>query len=428
MTAAACMFNTVSVSAEATSKAGLYRELHDRLNERSSEFSIMIESSDARHELCTDLKNVVASALQIDDADSTDDGEYLDRVLGSLKMRYISADGKEFKFYVEYDEDAEQLRKVKGLVKNTVSGLGLSGKTDYEKVKAVNKWIKDNVVYDYTRDGKTAYDGLLKRSGTVCQGYAMIAYKMLMEAGVKSEIIIGHAVGNSDTGHAWNTVLVDGAWYLLDTCWNDTTNSDKYLLIGSEAADKKYVPDADCVNHVLSITNYKADSLTDTDSSGSTGTGFEPGGSITDESIEGSISRPGGTTTDVWNPGSTGSTGSGSTTGTWGTGSSGTGSTGSGSGSTGSTGSSSGSTGSGGNTSGSTSGSTGSSDGNITIIPGTGSSSAGSESSTSQGGYSSEDGGYVIPDGVSMTDYMRYLETGEWKDVLRRILERGLNR
>ena len=59
---------------------------------------------------------------------------------------------------------------------------------------------------------------VLKEHKGVCQGYALLALKMLRELGIETLYVVGEV----NTGpHAWNLVKVDGEWYHLDTTWND---------------------------------------------------------------------------------------------------------------------------------------------------------------------------------------------------------------
>lgn len=110
--------------------------------------------------------------------------------------------------------------------------------SEYEKVKAVNQLICRNSHYNYAalrnkasnNEQQNAHSlfGYFHNGSIVCDGYAETARLFLMELGVKCVIVIG--TGNGE-GHAWNKVCVDGQWYNLDVCWNDTCgNSTQYLL------------------------------------------------------------------------------------------------------------------------------------------------------------------------------------------------------
>ena len=126
------------------------------------------------------------------------------------------------------------------------------GATDYEKVLAAHDWLVANIDYDVstpsTGDENGTYGAfILKR--TMCQGYAE-AFELLLRCytDVETTQIVGEALNTntipngstgvtdgSDTasspadaapapdwlGHVWNAVKIDGAWYQVDTTFND---------------------------------------------------------------------------------------------------------------------------------------------------------------------------------------------------------------
>lgn len=91
--------------------------------------------------------------------------------------------------------------------------------SNIEKIKFVNDFIVKQTEYSDVTNGSphSAYTVLVERKG-VCQGYALLAQKMLTKLGIPSHYVVGEAGGNA---HAWNLVQLDGQWYHLDTTWND---------------------------------------------------------------------------------------------------------------------------------------------------------------------------------------------------------------
>lgn len=125
-------------------------------------------------------------------------------------------------------------------------------KTDAEKVRAIFRWITENIAYNtiaYQRpsrnlanrykswesDDTSAFLSplnervaqlVLQRRIAVCEGYARLFKTLCDYAGIRSEIIYGYARTNyirTDkrfiTNHAWNAVYIDNAWRLLDATW-----------------------------------------------------------------------------------------------------------------------------------------------------------------------------------------------------------------
>jgi hypothetical protein len=70
--------------------------------------------------------------------------------------------------------------------------------------------------------------GFLENHRVVCDGYANTFSWMLLELGIENYVVRGHANGG---GHAWNKVCMEGKWYNMDVCWDDTgSNPRRYFL------------------------------------------------------------------------------------------------------------------------------------------------------------------------------------------------------
>ena len=100
---------------------------------------------------------------------------------------------------------------------------------DYEKIKAIYDWLCTNVVYDYTNLNSpeymlkhTAYAAAINHTA-VCQGYAVLFYRLALECGIDARVIAGKGKGaNGWEDHAWNIVKLGGNYYLLDATWDAT--------------------------------------------------------------------------------------------------------------------------------------------------------------------------------------------------------------
>ncbi|WP_054956900.1 transglutaminase domain-containing protein [Paenibacillus dakarensis] len=150
---------------------------------------------------------------------------------------------------LSYRETAEQTAYVNRKVKEILKVLLKPGMNDHEKVKVINDWVILNLKYDTSLQKYTAYDGLSSGS-TVCQGYSLLTYKLLKEAGIPNKIVEGTAYAEGNPGgqlHAWNLVLLDGKWYHLDTTWNDPVpNRDgeisyTYYLLTDAQMEKDHI-------------------------------------------------------------------------------------------------------------------------------------------------------------------------------------------
>lgn len=109
--------------------------------------------------------------------------------------------------------------------------LSKYAKTEAEKARIIYVWITHNITYDVASFLRGNYGDaspyvVLKNRFAVCSGYANLYQALAEKMGLKSAVVIGYAkglgylVGNaSDANHAWNTVRINNAWYLIDATW-----------------------------------------------------------------------------------------------------------------------------------------------------------------------------------------------------------------
>jgi transglutaminase/protease-like cytokinesis protein 3 len=91
-----------------------------------------------------------------------------------------------------------------------------------ERVRAIWRWITANIDYDVAKRNYYAEETFRDRRGT-CQGYAELFVLLARRAGVTAVEITGYGRGSGfrpgdrvKNDHAWNAVLIDSRWYLLD--------------------------------------------------------------------------------------------------------------------------------------------------------------------------------------------------------------------
>ncbi|MHA0857891.1 transglutaminase domain-containing protein [Paenibacillus sp. CMAA1364] len=175
--------------------------------------------------LKTQLKQALDQAMESD--------PYINYTIASYGYSYRgSSNNADVSVKLSYRETAQQTAYVEKTVKNILKELIKPGMNDHEKVKIIHDWIVTRLKYDTTLQKYTAYDGL-NTGSTVCQGYSLLTYKMLTEAGISNRIVEGVATpeGSKDSQlHAWNLVLVSGIWYHLDTTWDDPIPDQKNVV------------------------------------------------------------------------------------------------------------------------------------------------------------------------------------------------------
>lgn len=116
--------------------------------------------------------------------------------------------------------------------KSVLNAIISNDMTDTAKALAIYEWLSSNVVYDY-KLASLAEDGALTGTNSynsfylegvfidhlaVCDGIAKAYTLMCAMEGIVSHKVVGEAMGTG-VGHAWNVVLLEGKWYVVDATW-----------------------------------------------------------------------------------------------------------------------------------------------------------------------------------------------------------------
>lgn len=166
---------------------------------------------------------------EIDDPDTSNDYDYLKYIIKSMNVRLKGyGDVIVIEYQFTYRETKEQTKEVNDKIKEVFKELDINNLSDYEKIKEIHDYIINNTEYDLSYKKVTAYDNLINK-GSVCQGYAALTYKMMIEAGIPCRIINGMSAKET---HAWNIVKLDGVWYNIDCTWDDPiTQTGEQMII-----------------------------------------------------------------------------------------------------------------------------------------------------------------------------------------------------
>lgn len=138
-----------------------------------------------------------------------------------------------FTYTYAYYTTAEQEAQVDAAVENVLNQLNVRDKSDYQKVQAIYDYICDNVVYDYSHLNDTSYKrqftayAALIEGTSVCQGYALLFYRLALELEVDTRLIAGVSRGDR---HGWNIAKLGDLYYNLDSTWDAGKNSYMYFL------------------------------------------------------------------------------------------------------------------------------------------------------------------------------------------------------
>ena len=158
-----------------------------------------------------------------------------DYYINELSKYGYDLSGKKADFKFDYLETVEETAKVEMEVKRIIKDIIKPNMSEDEKVKVIHDYIVTHVQYDINgiknhNESHTAYAALFTdKAGepheTVCQGYALLFYKMATEAGLESRIMTGNAfsklANQKPQSHAWNLIKINGNWYQIDLTWDD---------------------------------------------------------------------------------------------------------------------------------------------------------------------------------------------------------------
>lgn len=114
---------------------------------------------------------------------------------------------------------------------------------DYDPTVARPSWLTDELEDEIEKRGEEVYELYNEATNmelyvryTICGGYTNLFRAFCEKLGIPCQEVTGVAGGD---GHAWNRVLVDGVWYMVDCTWDDplqkvSTYRDTYFMISAD--------------------------------------------------------------------------------------------------------------------------------------------------------------------------------------------------
>ena len=166
------------------------------------------------------------------------EGDYLKWVYAGYKgkVSVIDSNGYSyvtFTYNMTYYTSAQQEATMDTAVTKLLNDLNLYSASDYNKVRGIYDYICANIVYDYDNlnDSNytlkhTAYAALINKKA-VCQGYALLFYRLSLSLGVDCRLVSG--IGNGGP-HGWNIVKLGDLYYCLDSTWDAVRNPYEFFL------------------------------------------------------------------------------------------------------------------------------------------------------------------------------------------------------
>ena len=190
---------------------GFQQEIKKRINNREGNITVTYKTKSKN------IKDVMNTLVKEYDKVVNSD-EYLKFNIASTNYSISGVPGNyTFILNIKYRESKQQTQYVKTQAKSIIKSTVKPGMDGHEKVKVIHDYVVKHVSYDTSYKAYTAYEALANRSA-VCQGYTLLTYQLLKEAGIESRIVTGTGNGQA---HAWNLVKIEGKWYHLDTTFDD---------------------------------------------------------------------------------------------------------------------------------------------------------------------------------------------------------------
>jgi hypothetical protein len=144
------------------------------------------------------------------------------RVNVDEESRYLAS-----AYNVDWNQDDAAIRIAKTLTDGAT--------TDQEKVERIYAFVTDSIQYDYDKAAsvRTGYvpdiDQTIQSSSGICYDYASLTAAMLRSVDIPTKLHKGYS-DELSTYHAWNSVLVDGEWKLIDATFDAANSAEGFAV------------------------------------------------------------------------------------------------------------------------------------------------------------------------------------------------------
>jgi hypothetical protein len=151
--------------------------------------------------------------------------------MGILLLMSSNIDAQQGQSYYKTDEKALSIPKNQTQnYQDIATYFTTAFETDEERLRAVFIWISENIRYEmaimnepgtYRQINELVEYALQKRRG-ICMHIAALYSAIANEMGYPTFLVEGITRSDNEVnpiGHAWNVVLLDGKWYMVDATW-----------------------------------------------------------------------------------------------------------------------------------------------------------------------------------------------------------------
>lgn len=231
-------FSGIVISNREEIVASMREGLREHSRQITIQFTAHNESMEAIRELAEGL---IEEALE--DTDHPSEGDYIRFQYGGYELGLNSdREGKQHAYRIrlvpDYYTSVAQEEAVTEEVERVLASFHFDQDTsEYERVRTIYDYVYRTVAYDEVHKNKeqnhlktTAYSALIYKTA-VCQGYSVLLYRLLKEAGIGVRVVTGTAsLNGKEELHAWNIVRIDGYYYNLDATWDRALETEAYFL------------------------------------------------------------------------------------------------------------------------------------------------------------------------------------------------------
>lgn len=126
--------------------------------------------------------------------------------------------------------------------------------SDYEKLRAISRWVSDNIYYDHPAYSNGApqeclsLEYMLDNRSSICGGYSNMTSALCAAQGIRCLNISGMAINNgkcylqNEQGgfHEWNVAEIDGRQIIVDSGWNSGNDFNYDGTFSSDPPCYKY--------------------------------------------------------------------------------------------------------------------------------------------------------------------------------------------
>ncbi|MDO4805030.1 MAG: transglutaminase-like domain-containing protein [Lachnospiraceae bacterium] len=233
----------VGATTTVTTRDAFVKEIRKNLVARTSNFTIQHNFPTSGTYDFNFFSNAFNEARKEHTGNGTE-GDYLLTQVASASFVFYPMANAAFQVSANYKSSASQESQVTSKINTTLTSLNLGSKTEVAKIKAIHDFVVGNATYGSGNGDLryTAYGNLIQKQ-SVCQGYALVMYRMLLQAGIDNRIVTGNYQGR---GHAWNIVKVGTKYYHLDATFDDNLSNTQYYLRGTTfTTNDGYVANSD---------------------------------------------------------------------------------------------------------------------------------------------------------------------------------------